>query len=102
LNNGLAMSVTWRLGQDLQRLIDLLCREIHETLAPHGAKFDPAQPELLRHDMARVVEVGRDLVVDDSDLEGRFRCLSQDSAGSAKGSEGCGCGSQKKCAPGRM
>ncbi len=52
-------------GEDLFRLGKLVVGEVLEAFAPQAAQLDPMQAEVVGYDGAGVVEVGRDLVVDD-------------------------------------
>ena len=61
------------LGEDLLRLGDLRVRDDLQVLAPDLAQFDPVKTEVLRDDVAGVIEVLGDLVGDDADLELRVR-----------------------------
>ena len=67
-------------GEDLFRFRDLVVAQVHGVLAPHGAKLDPVKVHVVRGDVAYVIEVGGDFVVDDGDLKrgtGRLRLAAQ-------------------------
>ena len=57
-------------GEDAPGLGGLVVAQVHGVLAPHGTKFDPAKPEIVRDDRTDVFEVLGDFVVDDGNSEG--------------------------------
>ncbi len=62
------------LGQDLLRLSNFGIRRSLEVFAPHLAEFDPLQAEVIRDHRACVIEILRDFIGDNGDLERRLRC----------------------------
>ncbi len=55
------------------RFGDLGVAQVHGVFIPHGAELDPTEAEIVGNDVTNVIEVLRDLIVDDGDFEWRLR-----------------------------
>src|SRR6202034_588883 len=76
-------------GKDLLSFPNLRLAQVHRVFAPHRAQLNPAESKLARHDMADMIEIRRNLVVDHSNSKRRMPGLGP---GLERAYDASGCG----------